>query len=178
MNNNNTRRRRRPVEKKEFEEEILQINRVTKVVKGGKILKFRVVMVIGDKKGRVGIGVGKAREIPAAIAKGIADAKRNIIHVPLKNNTIPTRITTKFDAAYVFLAPAVSGTGIVAGRVIRAIADKAGIQDLLSKSLGTSNSLNIARATMKAFQDIDVVLQRNSSRKRVPVGGGNETSGS
>ena len=175
--NNNT-RRRRPVEKKEFEEEILQIDRVTKVVKGGKILKFRVVMVIGDKKGRVGIGVGKAREIPAAIAKGIADAKRNIVHVPLKNNTISTRITSKFDAAYVFLAPAVPGTGIVAGRVIRAIADKAGIQDLLSKSLGTSNPLNIARATIKAFRDIDVVLQRNSSRKKLAVGGGDETSGS
>ena len=177
MNSNNT-RRRRPVEKKEFEEEILQIDRVTKVVKGGKILKFRVVMVIGDKKGRVGIGVGKAREIPAAIAKGIADAKRNIVHVPLKNNTISTRITSKFDAAYVFLAPAVPGTGIVAGRVIRAIADKAGIQDLLSKSLGTSNPLNIARATIKAFQDIDVVLRRNSSRKKLAVGGGDETSGS
>ncbi len=177
MNNNNP-RRRRPVEKKEFEEEILQIDRVTKVVKGGKILKFRVVMVIGDKKGRVGIGVGKAREIPAAIAKGIADAKRNIVHVPLKNNTIPTRITAKFDAAYVFLAPAVPGTGIVAGRVIRAIADKAGIQDILSKSLGTSNPLNIARATLKAFQDMNTVLHRNSLRKKTVVGGGDETSGS
>ncbi len=167
-------RRRRPVEKKEFEEEILQIDRVTKVVKGGKILKFRVIMVIGDGKGRVGIGVGKAREIPSAIAKGIADAKRNLIQVPIKNNTIPTRITSKFDAAYVFLAPAVPGTGIVAGRVIRAIATKAGIQDLLSKSLGTSNPLNIARATLKAFQDINIVMQRNESRKKTQTGGRDE----
>jgi len=177
-NNRSNRRRRRPVEKKEFEEEILQINRVTKVVKGGKILKFRVVMVIGDKKGRVGIGIGKAREIPSAIAKGVADAKRNLVHVPLKNNTIPTRITTKFDAAYVFLAPAVPGTGIVAGKVIRAIADKAGIQDILSKSLGTSNSLNIARATIKSFQDINVALQRNEARKMATVGGRDEIAGS
>jgi len=168
-------RGRRPVEKKEFEEEILQIDRVTKVVKGGKILKFRVIMVIGDGKGRVGIGVGKAREIPSAIAKGIADAKRNLINVPIKNNTIPTRITAKYDAAYIFLAPAVPGTGIVAGRVIRAIATKAGIQDLLSKSLGTPNPLNIARATLKAFQDMNTVLKRNELKKKESVGGSNET---
>ncbi len=167
-------RRRRPIEKKEFEEEILQIDRVTKVVKGGKILKFRVIMVIGDKKGRVGIGVGKAREIPSAIAKGIADAKRNLIRVPIKNNTIPTRITAKYDAAYVFLAPAVPGTGIVAGRVIRAIATKAGIQDILSKSLGTSNPLNIARATLKAFEDMNTVISRNEGRKKERIGGKNE----
>ncbi len=167
-------RRRRPVEKKEFEEEILQIDRVTKVVKGGKILKFRVIMVIGDKKGRVGIGVGKAREIPSAIAKGIADAKRNLIRVPIKNNTIPTRITAKYDAAYVFLAPAVPGTGIVAGRVIRAIATKAGIQDILSKSLGTSNPLNIARATLKAFEDMNTVMNRNEARKKAKIGGKDE----
>ncbi len=167
-------RRRRPTEKKEFEEEILQIDRVTKVVKGGKILKFRVIMVIGDKKGRVGIGVGKAREIPSAIAKGIADAKRNLIHVPIKNNTIPTRITAKYDAAYVFLAPAVPGTGVVAGRIIRAIATKAGIRDILSKSLGTSNPLNIARATLKAFEDMNIVMNRNEARKKAKVGGKDE----
>lgn len=167
-------RRRRPIEKKEFEEEILQIDRVTKVVKGGKILKFRVIMVIGDKKGRVGVGVGKAREIPSAITKGIADAKRNLIRVPIKNNTIPTRITAKYDAAYVFLAPAVPGTGIVAGRVIRAIATKAGIQDILSKSLGTSNPLNIARATLKAFEDMNTAISRNEGRKNERIGGKNE----
>lgn len=146
------RRRGRVEEHKEFEEGVLQIDRVTKVVKGGKILKFRVIMVIGDKKGRVGIGIGKAREIPSAIKKGIADAKRNLVTVPIKNNTIPMRITSKSGAGYVFLAPAVKGTGIVAGRVVKAIAEKAGIEDLLSKTLGTANPLNVANAMLVAFR--------------------------
>ncbi|MCX6088474.1 MAG: 30S ribosomal protein S5 [Caldiserica bacterium] len=166
---------RRFVEKKEFEEEILQINRVTKVVKGGKILRFRVVVVIGDKKGRVGIGVGKAREIPSAITKGFADAKRKLIQVPLKNNTIPSRISAKIDTAHVFLAPAVPGTGLVAGRVIRAIAEKAGIQDILSKSIGTSNPLNVANATLKAFKDLQDIIKRKELRLKEASGGNNET---
>ncbi len=165
---------RRQAEPKEFEESILQIDRVTKVVKGGKILRFRVVVVIGDKKGRVGIGIGKAREIPAAIAKGISDAKRNLVNVPLKNNTIPARITARTDTAKVFLAPAVEGTGLVAGRVIRMIAEKAGIQDLLSKSIGTSNPLNVANATLKAFNDLSVIIDRNEARRRATLGGKNE----
>lgn len=171
------RRRRRVEEKKEFEETILQINRVTKVVKGGKILKFRVTMVIGDGKGRVGIGIGKAREIPAAIKKGIADAKRNLVNVPLKNNTIPMRITVKYGAGRVFLAPAVKGTGIVAGSVVRAIAEKAGIQDLLSKRLGTSNPLNVANATMKAFEEMNTIINRKEMMKQNVVGGKNEVAG-
>lgn len=166
---------RRPIEKKEFEEEILQIDRVSKVVKGGKILRFRVVVVIGDKKGRVGVGVGKAREIPSAISKGFADARRNLIKVPLKNNTIPSRISAKIDTAHVFLAPAVPGTGLVAGRVIRAIAEKAGIQDVLSKSIGTSNPLNVAYATLKAFKDLQTVIERKELRARVVSGGKDET---
>lgn len=163
---------RRPVEKKEFEEEIIQIDRVAKVVKGGKILRFRVVVVIGDKKGRVGVGVGKAREIPSAMAKGFADARRNLIKVPLKNNTIPARISSRSDTAYVFLAPAVPGTGLVAGSVIRAIAEKAGIQDILSKSIGSPNPLNVANATIKAFKDLDRVIERKEIRKKMVVSGG------
>jgi len=166
---------RRPIEKKEFEEEILQIDRVSKVVKGGKILRFRVVVVIGDKKGRVGVGVGKAREIPSAISKGFADARRNLIKVPLKNNTIPSRISAKIDTAHVFLAPAVPGTGLVAGRVIRAIAEKAGIQDVLSKSIGTSSPLNVAYATLKAFKDLQNVIERKELRAGVVSGGKDET---
>lgn len=165
---------RRPIEKKEFEEEILQIDRVSKVVKGGKILRFRVIVVIGDKKGRVGVGVGKAREIPSAISKGFSDAKRNLIRVPLKNNTIPSRISAKIDTAHVFLAPAVPGTGLVAGRVIRAIAEKAGIQDVLSKSIGTSNPLNVAYATLKAFKDLQNVIERKELRARMASGGNDE----
>ena len=171
-------RRRRVEEKKEFEETILQINRVTKAVKGGKILKFRVTMVIGDQKGRVGIGIGKAREIPAAIKKGVADAKRNLVNVPLKNNTIPMRITAKSSAGYVFLAPAVKGTGIVAGSVVRAIAEKAGIQDLLSKRLGTSNPLNVANATMRAFKEMSMIINRREMMKQDLAGGKNEVAGS
>jgi len=176
--NTRTRRRRRVEEKKEFEEAILQIDRVTKVVKGGKILKFRVIMVIGDKKGRVGIGIGKAREIPSAIKKGIADAKRNLINVSLKNNTIPMRITSKSGAGYVFLAPAVKGTGIVAGRVVRAIAEKAGVQDLLSKTIGTSNPLNVANATIVAFKDMSKIINRREMMKKGVTGGKDETAGS
>lgn len=155
----------RQTEVKEFEESLLQIDRVSKVVKGGKILRFRVAVVIGDKKGRVGVGVGKAREIPSAIQKAINDAKRNLVTVPLKNNTIPMRITAKKDTAHVFLAPAVEGTGIVAGRVVRMIAEKAGIQDLLSKSLGTSNPLNVAQATLKAFRDMERIMKVAEMRK-------------
>jgi len=155
----------RQTEVKEFEESLLQIDRVSKVVKGGKILRFRVAVVVGDKKGRVGVGVGKAREIPSAIQKAINDAKRNLVTVPLKNNTIPMRITAKKDTAHVFLAPAVEGTGIVAGRVVRMIAEKAGIQDLLSKSLGTSNPLNVAQATLKAFRDMERIMKVAEMRK-------------
>ncbi|MCD6107254.1 MAG: 30S ribosomal protein S5 [Caldisericaceae bacterium] len=170
------RRRGRVEEHKEFEEGVLQIDRVTKVVKGGKILKFRVIMVIGDKKGRVGIGIGKAREIPSAIKKGIADAKRNLVTVPIKNNTIPMRITSKSGAGYVFLAPAVKGTGIVAGRVVKAIAEKAGIEDLLSKTLGTANPLNVANAMLVAFRDMDTIIHRKEMMKREIAGGENENT--
>lgn len=166
---------RRSAEKKEFEEEILQIDRVSKVVKGGKILRFRVVVVIGDKKGRVGIGIGKAREIPSAISKGLSDAKRNLIRVPIKNNTIPSRISAKIDTAHVFIAPAVPGTGLVAGRVIRAIAEKAGINDILSKSLGTANPVNVAYATLKAFKELQTVIDRKELRTKAKTGGSDET---
>ncbi len=170
------RRRGRVEEHKEFEEGVLQIDRVKKVVKGGKILKFRVTMVIGDKKGRVGIGIGKAREIPSAIKKGIADAKRNLVTVPIKNNTIPMRITSKSGAGYVFLAPAVKGTGIVAGRVVKAIAEKAGIEDLLSKTLGTANPLNVANAMLVAFRDMETIIHRKEMMKREIAGGENENT--
>ena len=133
-------------------------------------------MVIGDKKGRVGIGIGKAREIPSAIKKGIADAKRNLVTVPIKNNTIPMRITSKSGAGYVFLAPAVKGTGIVAGRVVKAIAEKAGIEDLLSKTLGTANPLNVANAMLAAFRDMDTIIHRKEMMKREIARGENENT--
>lgn len=165
----------RQSEVKEFEESLLQIDRVSKVVKGGKILRFRVTVVVGDKKGHVGVGVGKAREIPSAIQKAINDAKRNLITVPIKNNTIPLRITVKKDTAHVFLAPAVEGTGLVAGRVVRMIAEKAGIQDLLSKSIGSSNPLNVARATLEAFKQMERIIRINELR-RTKEGGSNEAN--
>ncbi|MEF3244877.1 MAG: 30S ribosomal protein S5 [Caldisericaceae bacterium] len=165
----------RQSEVKEYEESLLQIDRVSKVVKGGKILRFRVAVVVGDKKGHVGVGVGKAREIPSAIQKAVNDAKRNLITVPIKNNTIPLRITMKKDTAHVFLAPAVEGTGLVAGRVVRMIAEKAGIQDLLSKSIGSSNPLNVANATLEAFKQMERIIRINELR-RTKEGGSNETN--
>ena len=163
----------RQQEVKEFEESILQIDRVAKVVKGGKILRFRVTVVIGDKKGRVGLGVGKAREIPSAIQKALNEAKRNLVTVPIKNNTIFMRMDSVKNTAHVFLAPAVEGTGIVAGGVVRMIAEKAGIEDLLSKSIGSPNALNVAQATMKAFADMEKIMKVSNLRK-VKEGGSNE----
>jgi len=135
----------------ELQERVIQIRRVTKVVKGGKRLKFRVVVVLGDAQGHVGVGVGKATEIPNAVRKGVADAKKKMIDVPLSGNTIPHEVTGKAGAGKVFLKPAVPGTGVIAGGAVRAVMELAGVKDILSKSLGSDNAVNIARATIKAL---------------------------
>ncbi len=139
---------------KEFEETVLQIDRVTRVTKGGRQLRFRISIVIGDKKGRVGFGIGKSGEVIIGIQKAIAKAKRNLIKVPIFNDTIPHLIEGNFKASKVLLFPAPAGKGIIAGGAVRKIMDLAGVKNVLSKTHGSRNKINIAYATFLALQDL------------------------
>lgn len=134
-----------------FEEEVISIRRVTKVVKGGKNLRFSAAVVVGDKNGKVGIGKGKAREVPLAIKKAVANAKKNIIDVPILNDTIPYYTIGKFGAARVVLRPASPGTGVIAGGSVRVIMELAGIKNILTKSLKSKNTITVARATIEGL---------------------------
>lgn len=138
-------------EVKEFEEEVIQVDRVTRVVKGGRRLRFRATVVIGDKKGMVGYGIGKATEVQQAIQKAVAKARKRLIKVPVYNGTIPHTIQVKFKASQVLMKPASVGTGIIAGGAVRQIVELAGIHNVLSKSLGSTNRINTAKATYKAL---------------------------
>jgi small subunit ribosomal protein S5 len=128
--------------------EVIEIRRVGKVTKGGKRMKFRVVVVAGDGQGHVGVGIGKSIEIPQAIQQGIRDALRNLVEVPVVEGTIPHEIIGEFKAARVLLKPAYPGTGVIAGRTVGAVCRAAGIRDILTKALGSTNPLNLARATI------------------------------
>ena len=146
-------------------DKLIFINRVAKVLKGGKRLRFSALVVSGDGAGHVGIGIGKAAEVPEAIAKAGAEAKKNLVKVPMIGTSIPHEIKMKFGAAEVLLKPAAPGTGVIAGSSIRAVLESAGIKDVLSKSMGCSNKINVAKATVLALKSLKMPEEELARRK-------------
>jgi small subunit ribosomal protein S5 len=149
-----SRQRNRFEEREELDERIVDIARVAKVIQGGRRFGFRVIVVVGDNKGQVGVGVGKARSVPDAIRKGAARARRNMESVALMGSTIPHEVVAEHGGAQVLLKPASRGTGVIAGGGVRAVVEAAGVRDILSKSLGSSNILNVVTATVEGLQSL------------------------
>ena len=147
------------VQEPEFEERVVTINRVTKVVKGGRRFRFAALVVIGDKKGTVGFGTGKANEVPDAINKAKEAAKKNMFHIEMVNTTIPHEVLGEYGASKVVLKPASEGTGVIAGGPVRAVVELAGISDILSKSLGSATAINVVRATIEGLKKLETAEQ-------------------
>ena len=158
-------------------DKLVYINRVAKVVKGGKRLRFSALVVSGDGNGHVGMGVGKAAEVPEAINKASAEAKKNLIKVAMAGSTIPHEIRVKHGAAEVFLKPAGAGTGVIAGGSVRAVLEAAGIKDVLSKSMGCSNRINVAKATILALKALKMPEEELARRKPAPKAGEETVTG-
>lgn len=159
---------RQPAEEKQFDERVVHIDRVARVVKGGRRFRFRALVVLGDHKGRVGIGISKGADVTTAVAKAVDVAKKSIVSIHLHNGTIPHEAEAKVSGARILIKPASPGTGLIAGGVVRTVLEVAGVSDALSKSLGSTNKINIAYATLQALQSVvsaDKWLTRQTEKK-------------